>query len=175
MKLLTTIILSVLFLSACNNHADVASSAQTKPAFTYFEFSYYSGWGGVFSLTVDTAKQVRFRKSMDSVYYKRLPDSIYNEAEILATALLQTGINRNDSLRCADCSIVAFIIKNNKDSIMHIYADPPPYAIRHFRDMCSDFIKQNSSNGQFEYWLPASGAAIMPRPPSVNELSDDEE
>ena len=160
---------TILLLGSCKPGNQKKESVKHKSVFTYFELSYFTGWTGNFSFSVDADTMARFSKRADSIYYGRLPDSIFAQAQSLADTILGSRENRKDSLHCDDCSIFAVMIKNGTDSIMYIYAHPYPEKWERFMSACRDWQKDSRLPVRYELWFAETAAAIIPMPPSINK------
>ncbi|MBL0333987.1 MAG: hypothetical protein IPP73_01245 [Chitinophagaceae bacterium] len=158
-----------LLTSSCKPGNQKKPFARHKTPFSYFELSYYSGWTGSFSFSVDADTMARFSKRPDSVYYGRLPDSLFDQVQTLADSVLGSRENRKDSLNCDDCSILAVMVKNETDSIMHMYAHPYPEKWERFMSACRDWQKDSRLPIRYEFWFAETAAAIIPMPPSINK------
>ncbi len=167
MRILIFILVCSMLIGSCKSGTQKKESVKPHSPFSYFELSYYSGWTGSFSFSVDSDTLARFSKRADSVYYGRLPDSLFEQAQILADSVLGSRVNRKDSLRCEDCSILAVMVKNGTDSIMHIYAHPYPEKWERFMEACRNWRKESQLPVRYEFWFAQTAAAIIPMPPSI--------
>lgn len=140
-----------------------------KPSFDYFEIAMNNVSGKDFCLRVDSSKAFLYRAGGDmNITYGILPDSLLRYFDSIFERMKTDSINRANIPPCDDCSSLAIIVKNGKDSIGVLQGPEPRSANWELAARIDSFFQQYPPQFLYGFIYFQTLEMVYPPPPPID-------